>query len=96
MHGLDRGGGRKIRWGIEHQKAIRNGTRRRRWKRLILGWRRQRRCCRQETAAPAPDAVATPRAALPPASPGGCGAKPASARPGGPGGGGGGGADTES
>ena len=48
LHGLDRGGGRKIRWGIEHQKAIRKGTRRRRWKRRILGGRRHPRCCRQE------------------------------------------------
>ena len=26
MHGLDRCGGRKIRWSIEHQKAIRRGA----------------------------------------------------------------------
>ena len=39
---------RKIRWGIEHQKAIRRGAGRRRRKRRILSWRRQRRRGRQE------------------------------------------------
>ena len=39
---------RKIRWGIEHQKAIRRGAGRRRQKRRILGGRRHPRCCRQE------------------------------------------------
>ena len=39
---------RKIRWGIEHQKAIRRGAGRRRRKRRILGGRRQHNCNRQE------------------------------------------------
>ena len=67
LRGLDRVSGRKIRWGIEHQKAIRRGTGHRRQKRRMLGGRQQRRWYRArswiwETATPLLQAGAATRA----------------------------------